>query len=56
MAQLAKASDVARTHGLTIYDATYFELAQRLAASIASRDADLLSAATKDGVGVYDLR
>jgi predicted nucleic acid-binding protein len=56
MAQLGKASDLARAHGLSIYDATYLELAQRSAASIVSRDADLLAAAAKDGVGVYDLR
>ena len=40
---------LARKHGLTIYDAAYLELAQRLGAVLVSSDAALLKAAKKEG-------
>jgi predicted nucleic acid-binding protein len=41
---------VAARHGLTAYDAAYLALAERNAAALATRDADLRGAATAAGV------
>jgi predicted nucleic acid-binding protein len=41
---------LAGKHGLTIYDSAYLELAQRRGAILATFDAQLLRAATKEGV------
>lgn len=49
---LGKISDLASEHGLSVYDATYLELAVRRGLSLASRDADLNKAAKRCGVGV----
>lgn len=42
--------DLARTHRLTVYDATYLELAQRLTVPLASLDQQLVAAARTVGV------
>lgn len=47
---------IARTHGLSYYDACYLELAQRLDAVLASRDGPLLTAAQKIAIRNYDAR
>ncbi|MFN0010726.1 MAG: type II toxin-antitoxin system VapC family toxin [Phycisphaerales bacterium] len=44
---------LARTHGLTVYDAAYLELALRLGLPLATKDAALAGAATKAGVEVF---
>jgi predicted nucleic acid-binding protein len=44
--------DLSREHGLTVYDASYLELAVRIARPLASRDAALLRAARTLGLGV----
>lgn len=43
---------LARTEGLTAYDASYLELAIRLGVPLASRDTDLIAAARRRGVTV----
>ncbi len=43
---------LARTDGLSIYDAAYLELAQRLAVPLATLDKELATAARKSGVTV----
>ncbi|HVX74465.1 MAG TPA: type II toxin-antitoxin system VapC family toxin [Devosia sp.] len=43
---------LARQEGLTVYDASYLELAMRLAAELASRDQELLAAARRNGVAL----
>ena len=43
---------LARRHGLTVYDAAYLELALRRAASLATLDTKLSSAAASEGVEV----
>lgn len=48
--------DIARMHGLSFYDACYLELAQRLGAPLASRDAPLIAVAEMRGIGAYDVR
>jgi predicted nucleic acid-binding protein len=45
-------SVLAETHGLTIYDATYLELASRRSLPLASRDEALITAAKRCGVKV----
>ena len=45
---------LARAHGLSSYDATYLELAQRLGASLASFDRDLNQAAAGVGVALVE--
>lgn len=45
-------SRLADVHRLTIYDAAYLELALRVHASLATRDADLIHAAHAEGVEV----
>lgn len=47
------AFQLARTHGLTMYDAMYLELALRDGASLATLDRALRRAATAEGVGVF---
>jgi predicted nucleic acid-binding protein len=49
---LGKISDLAEEHGLSVYDATYLDLAVRRGLSLASRDADLNQAARRCGVRV----
>ena len=41
---------MAEEHGLSVYDATYLELAAQRALPLASRDADLNKAAKRCGV------
>jgi len=41
---------LARKHGLTIYDASYLELAQRRGATLATFDEQLLTAAAKEKI------
>lgn len=45
--------ELARTHGLTVYDATYLELALRRAATLATFDRKLADAARAAGVPVF---
>jgi len=45
--------ELARTHGLTAYDATYLELAMRRAATLATFDRKLTAAARAAGVRVF---
>ena len=44
---------LARDHGLSSYDATYLELAQRLGATLASFDRQLNQAASANGVTLF---
>jgi predicted nucleic acid-binding protein len=46
----ADALALAQRHGLSVYDASYLELATRLGLPLATRDADLRRAARKAGV------
>jgi predicted nucleic acid-binding protein len=46
----ARALDLARAHGLTVYDATYLEAAIRRALPLATLDGDLTMAARAAGV------
>ena len=48
----SKTSELAATHGLSVYDATYRELALRRRLSLASRDEPLCAASRKCGVKV----
>jgi predicted nucleic acid-binding protein len=43
---------LARIEGLTVYDASYLELAMRLGASLATRDQGLIAAAQRRGLAV----
>jgi predicted nucleic acid-binding protein len=45
---------LAREHGLTVYDATYLELAERLGLPLASLDSELVAAARKAGVALAE--
>lgn len=45
---------LAARHGLTIYDATYLELAQRLGLPLATLDRDLGAAAVAAGVELFE--
>jgi predicted nucleic acid-binding protein len=45
--------DLSRTYNLTAYDATYLELAMRRAATLATFDRKLATAARAAGVGVF---
>ncbi len=47
-----KTLELAEKHGLSVYDATYLELALRRRLGLASRDSALLAAAKKSGVKV----
>ena len=53
---LSRTADIAMRLGLTVYDATYLELAQRLHLALASRDGRLLAAASTLGVDAIDAR
>lgn len=55
-ARLSRIVARAREASLSVYDATYLEMAQREGAALATRDAALLSAATLANVTVFDLR
>ena len=44
---------LARSHGLSSYDATYLELAQRLGAALASFDRQINRAAASLGVALF---
>ena len=46
---------IARRHGLTMYDATYVELARRLGVPLASNDRDVRRTAAVEGVTIVDL-
>jgi predicted nucleic acid-binding protein len=52
-ARQSAALDLARTYGLTAYDATYLELAMRHAATLATFDRKLAAAARAAGVRVF---
>ena len=43
---------LARTHRLSVYDASYLELAQRHTVELATLDADLIEAARAEAVGL----
>jgi predicted nucleic acid-binding protein len=43
--------DLARAETLTVYDASYLELALRLGVPMVSADAELISAARRRGLG-----
>jgi predicted nucleic acid-binding protein len=45
-----EALTLARNEGLTVYDATYLELALRLGVDLATRDGELMAAAKRNGV------
>jgi predicted nucleic acid-binding protein len=45
---------LARTHGLTVYDATYLDLAIQFAAPLATRDKELRRAAVAAGVALIE--
>ncbi|MCI0419978.1 MAG: type II toxin-antitoxin system VapC family toxin [Acidobacteria bacterium] len=47
-----KISELANRHGLSVYDATYLELAMRRALPLASKDSPLRRAAKKSGIKV----
>ncbi len=49
---LGKIGELAEEYALSVYDATYLELAQRRRVPLASRDAALISAAERCGVKV----
>lgn len=44
---------IARVEGLTMYDASYLELAIRLGASLLTKDAQLAQAARRRGVAIH---
>ncbi len=52
----ASVLDLARRRSLTVYDATYLELAQRCDAPLATLDQALMSAARKEGVTLFKAR
>jgi predicted nucleic acid-binding protein len=45
---------LARRHRLSVYDASYLELAQRVALPLATLDAELARAARAEGVSILD--
>ena len=47
-----RAMDLARSHGMSFYDALYLELALRMSAELATLDTALGSAAAKEGVRI----
>ncbi len=49
----ASVLDLARRRSLTVYDATYLELAQRCDAPLATLDQALMAAARKEGVTLF---
>lgn len=50
---VARSYLLARTHGLTVYDASYLELAQRTNAYLATFDRKLADAARASGIAVF---
>jgi predicted nucleic acid-binding protein len=46
---------LAATHGLTVYDATYLELAQRRGLPLATLDKDLRAAARAEGIILFGI-
>ena len=46
-------ANLARTHRLTVYDATYLELAMRLGVGLATLDKELATAAKTVGIALY---
>lgn len=50
---IPRSNQPARTHGLTVYDASYLELAQRSRAYLATFDRKLADAARASGVAVF---
>ena len=52
----ASVLDLARRRSLTVYDATYLELAQRCDAPLATLDPALMAAARKEGVTLFKAR
>jgi predicted nucleic acid-binding protein len=53
MATFGTAVVLARRHGLTVYDASYLELALRLNVPLASLDGDLVQAARQNRVAIW---
>jgi len=51
--QIARTCEIARTHGLTAYDASYLELSLRHRACLATFDRKLADAARASGVTVF---
>lgn len=49
----ASVLDLARRRSLTVYDATYLELAQRIEAPLATLDQALITAAKKEGIALF---
>jgi predicted nucleic acid-binding protein len=52
----ASVLDLARRRSLSVYDATYLELAQRRAVPLATLDRALVAAAKKEGVTLFKSR
>ena len=52
--RIAETARIAQRYGLTVYDATYLELALRLSAPLATLDAPLAKAARTAGVRLFD--
>lgn len=50
---IPRSNQLARTHGLTVYDASYLELAQRSRTYLATFDRKLADAARASGVAVF---
>jgi predicted nucleic acid-binding protein len=46
---------LARNHKITVYDASYLELAERLSSPLATLDKLLIQAAQKDGISLYQI-
>lgn len=53
---LGRTLSLAREHGLSLYDATYLELAMRTGLPLATRDATLIRAAQRSGARVLGRR
>lgn len=51
--EVARAVECARAHGLSAYDALYFELALRRRAALATFDAEMMAAAPRAGIRLY---
>jgi predicted nucleic acid-binding protein len=49
-ASFSRTSELAEAHGLTVYDATYLEIAVRRKLALATRDAPLRKAAKAEGL------
>jgi predicted nucleic acid-binding protein len=53
---LSQVLAAARQLGLSVYDASYLELAMRLGATLATRDAQLSAAAATAGVPLFEVK